>query len=660
MRCRSFNLSYCVRQTSALTLALIFTLICVELFPTSAQQRRRARPSANEAARRPREEEQRQREQAIAIVRETIEAASLPDDSVYSARILAVAADVLWSVNQTEARTVFRRAWEAATIADRAEQEAEQSEITSIVPPVTATREEVLTAIARRDNALTDEFLRILIGETIETQATTEARGDQTQNAPPVSVWRTPSPLGLQRLALASQLLREGQDGRASEIVRPLVMNEGVSGELIAFLLRLRERNAMAADALFLTLIVRTTRAGIEQTTANDVLLLSSYICSPQLLVVVDANGALQFRSIAHVATPAPSSNTVPPVVAPNARGAFYRLAARVLGQPVPHEATQSETLARYVAIERLLPFFEREATSDGAMLRAQRDVLLSNIDATRRDALAAGAGTNSFASERSVDPLSGQMNRLAQARDPVERDRLRTAIIRIAARRKLWLRARSTADEIEDAALKGAAKSFIVAQQIAALSDAFAENDANDYERAAQFVERAEGVAPLVRAWGFAQAAGLAMRRNNRARALELATEAAMNARRAATGTPQHVAALVVATRTMWQINRERAWELLRETVRAINATEDFAGDETEFEIGGEVPEAFAEEEFLIAAEAFRFDEIFALSARADFAQSLAEARIIEDARTSAFAKLAIARIALDGRGQAASDTMR
>ncbi len=632
------------RRLDVALIALALVLHCTAQSPVVAQGQRTPQRRSEANARRA----QQRRAQALIVVREAIAEASSLDDSLYRARLLALAGDVLWNADQPEARTVFRRAWQAATEADRAAQEELTSESTAgtTMPSVivTETRDEILIRIARRDTALTEEFLQSLIAEQSASNNQPEY-----ESQPGGNVWRTPSPRGRRSLALAAQMLAEGNDRRVTEIIRHLVLNEGVSGDLIAFLLRFRERNAVAADSLFHALVARMKGAGIELVTGNDVLLLSSYVFSPQLLMVVGTDGALQFRSITRASLHNTLSVEIPMPVAQAARVMFYNLAADALRRPLS-PADESGTMARYFAIERLLPFFEREAAPVAAVLGAQRDALMSGIDATRRNALAAQSNINSFASDRATDPLATQVARLAEARGALERDRLRVSIIRAAVRRKLWLRARDISDQIEDASLRRAAASFIAAYQIAAISSAYAETDVEDYERAAQFVRGSE-VAPAFRAWGFAQAALLAVRRNNRGRALELAVEAHLSARRAEMGTHEHIAALVVVAVAMHVINRERAQELLRETVSAINTLDDFSGDEIEFDTGGEVSEAFADEEFVIRAEAFRFDQVFALAARDRLTQAITEARLIEDTRPRLFAKLAAARVGLESQ---------
>jgi hypothetical protein len=600
--------------------------------PAAATPSRTGEPRAREEARR--------REQVLALVREMISDVGRLDDLSYRARLLALAADVLWNADQQEARAVFRRAWQAATASDRAAQEELTSEANGeTVRPVTETRDEILFRIARRDTSLTEEFLQSLIAERSEAN---NQSGDETQAT--ADHWRTPSPRTARALELAAQMLNEGQDGRASDIIRSLVLSEGVSADLIAFLVRLRERNHVAADDLFHTLITRTRLMSRERPTANHVLLLSSYVFSPQLLTVVGADGALQFRSIARAIVPGAQRVESLPPVAENARALFYQFAIETL-QPSNSSLSSAEMRARYSAIERLLPFFEHESPPTAMALRAARDPLAAGINGAH---IISELNVNSFASDRVVDPLEPHMRQLANERNALVRDRLRVRIVRTASRHKLWLRARAIAGDIEDGSLKRAVLSFIVAQQIKHLSDAYAEDDASDYESAAQFVS-SSNVAPILRAWGLAQASLLAARRNNRMRALELALEAAASARQATTGTHEQVAALVVATSAMQATNRQRSWELLRETVRAVNATEDFAGDEIEFNVGGELSEAFAEEDFFVEAEAFRFDQIFLSATRENLSQAITEARIIEAVRPRSFAKLAIARAVLE-----------
>ena len=582
----------------------------------------------------------RRQQQAIDALLETADSARSFDDVLYSARIQSLVADALWPFDEPAARNIFRRAWEAAIAADLAEQKATAQETPGVLAPlVTEARDEVLMRASRHPH-LADAFLEELLAATSEEREQGQTESPQTQRRTP---WREVSAGGSQRLALAYQLLQSDEFTRAADIVIP-VLREGTSADLVTFLMRLRERNPALADAHFVRLL-EVARVNRVDTDANAILLLSSYFISPQLLVIVDERGTLQFRSIARAVASYASTETTP--VTPRVRAAFYHLAAEVL----PRQSVMAaDSTARFFAIERLLPFVEREeATAQFApILRAARDALFDEIAAPRRSALTDQREVLSLAAKNPVDPLAPQLNKLAQTRGSAERDRLRMEIVKIASQRKLWQRARTIADEIEDTEARTAARSFIAVNQIANLSDSYAASDEDDFERAAAFVTTADAP-PLAQAWGFAQAAELAARRNKRERATELISDAARSAARTEQNSRERVAAFVAVATVAARFDAPRAWELVAEVIQSINTAKDFAGDESSLEIASNASGRQDDpSELSISAEAFRPDELFATMARLDFPRALVDARAIRSAAPRAFATIAVARVAL------------
>ncbi|MCA1557761.1 MAG: hypothetical protein LC731_04380, partial [Acidobacteria bacterium] len=330
--------------------------------------------------------------QAISLLIETADSARAFKDLNYRARIQAIAADALWDFDEMRARQIFRRAWEAATAADRAEQRVLEEEAgivsNSNEVTMTAARDEVLSKAAARDARLAETFLRELADERERMEG---SKGKEAGRRTP---WRELSPSGARRLALAYELLNEGNYVRASQVVEPL-FNEGVSGDLVEFLLRFKLRTSdrdanpsgmhggtfFLPTELYIRLIAKA--ASDRNTDANDVLLLSSFVISPNLLMVVDERGGLQFRSIAAQASKNVQSSALPTPL--------YKLSVAVLSQRGPGNI--QERTARYVAMGRLLPFFERggpEYAQFVPVMRSQMATLSAEMDAGRRDALTA------------------------------------------------------------------------------------------------------------------------------------------------------------------------------------------------------------------------------------------------------------------------------
>lgn len=622
----------------ALALALLPSLVL-------AQQRRGGRtPVASQG----KAAERARRAEAAALLVETADKARAFDDLFYRARVQALAADALWPLDERQARAIFRRAWEAAEASDKAEREEAASEAGALpgqTPKVTDARDEVLRKAAARDSRLAEAFLRALASEKDESAAPETER-------PPRTAWGELSPSGARRLALAYEMLEAGEVRRAAEVAAPLV-GEGVNANLIAFILRLRNRSITEADTLYLNLLERAVAS--SQTDFNDVLLLSSPVISPELMVVVDNFGSLQFRAL----PPATANAATMQTVTHKAWTAFYNLAARVLSRPLVSEDGMyivPELVGRFYATGRLLPYFENTSAAYGAYaptLRLCHSELFNLLEGGRREQLSSQFELMKMAATGNVDPLRSQTDELAHSTDPQERAGIALGMARAAVRHRLWDRARRAAAAIEDESVRARVLSFIQIHQIKDLTRAYEEDKEDDFEGVARFARGAD-VPPFARAWGLAQAAAVAARKKGmdaqarRAAVAELINEAEGFASRVAQGSRERVAAYGVVTMAAASAQPERAWGLLRETVKAANSVEDFAGDESSFDVG----EGAGAEEFSVEAEVFRLDQIFATMAHLDFDKALAEARALEGGEPEAFATIALARSRMQESG--------
>jgi hypothetical protein len=590
------------------------------------------------------EADRARRTKAVELIVETADAARNIKDLFYRARVQTLAADALWPHDEVRARLIFRNAWEAATAYDKAEQEAEERE--SGVPStiqMTEARDGVLAKAAARDSKLAEVFLRDLL-----TEKNDEKKAEQNQSqAQRRTPWREVSEAGQRRLALAYELLNRNESAQAAEIASPVIA-EGASADLITFIILLRDQHETEADTLYERLIARTNTDA--QADANDVLLLSAPLISRGLLVVVDAQGALLFRTVPRV-----NPNHVP-FIKQSAVRTFYQVAADILLRPLVPRAganTTPESIALYLAIGRLLPYFEREATQFVSGLRMKSSTLANDIEAGRRENLNAQFELTSLTPERPGDPLRAQLDQLGRARDAQDRDRIALGIVKKAAGRRLWDRAKRAASEIEDINARHTALSYIAVCQIADLLRAYAEDKEDDFESMAKFVRNAD-VPPLASAWGLAQAAIIAARKGDKINTAALLDEAQTYAARIPAGTWQRVAAYIVIARMAARVSDlKRVWELAPEIVRAANALEDYAGDEASIDIMANESKAQTDEEVFeplgIEADVFRLDGFFATIAQLDYEKALTAARSLGKETPRAFAMLSIAKVMLN-----------
>jgi hypothetical protein len=582
------------------------------------------------------------------MLNETAYAVRSLDDLFYRARIQMLAADALWPFDEERARAIFRRAWDAATASDKAEREADETEeglpAGSTDTFVSEARDEVLVKVAARDPQLASLFLREYMKDREGDASSNTARNRPQRRTP----WRELSAASARRLALALDLLNSNQPERAAQVAAPLI-NDGVSGDLLSFILHLREQSAGQADALYVSLLKRTRMDA--EADANSVLLLSAPVISPQLLVVVDERGSLLFRPISSTAA-APQAQ--PPLPA-SARSLFYNVAATVLARPIiqrPDLNPAREAVALYFTIGRLLPHFEREAPQYAPEMSARQSALLNEVAESRRDQLSAQIELTSLTPERGDDLLKPELERLARSSDDAERDRISLAIVRKAARNRLWDRARRAAAEIKDAGARRAALSFIAVNEIADIARAYEKDKEGDFESPANYVRGAD-VPPFVAAWGLTETALVASRAGKSQSASELMDEAERYAARVEMGTRQRVAAYAIMTNYASRIDQARAWRLLTETVKAANAVEDYAGDEASLDLtadeDADEDNSAAADHFSIDADAFRLDATFATMARLDFEKALAEARGLRGKIPQALAHIAAARATLE-----------
>lgn len=638
--------------------SLILPALLVALTSTSTfsqQQRGRAKPASttqNKAAERTR------RAQAITLLIETADKARLFDGLYSRAKIQMLVADALWPHDERQARAIFRRAWEAAAASDKAETE-EAARGTGLLPPtsenVTDARDEVLGRAALRDSRLAEIFLHDLLGE----KDSASVEGNEPTNR---AALRGLSAMGERRLSLASDVLEAGETRRAVEIVAPII-NEGVRPELIAFIMRLRERSIPEADAFYLRLLERA--AADPQTNANEVLLLSTPIISPRLLVVVDESGALQFNVLTLSSA---NAATQQQPISDRAQIAFYNLAASVLSRPLTQRdgaQTMQDLMSRFYATGRLLPFFENSSAPYAAYapaLRARQSELFNEIEASRREQFSSQFGVSSLTPAGFVDPLRSGAEQLTQITDSQERERLALNMVKTAVNNKYWDRARRIAAEIEDLEKRRAALSFIQVYQIKDISDAYRDKKEDDFASVAKFVREAD-VPPFAKAWGLAQVAIIAARKRNAQTSqtvAQLINEAESYASRIAQGKFERVAAYAAVTATAARLDPPRAWGLLGELVKAANAVEDFTGEEVSIDLDDD--ENFPVERsprFIVGAEVFRLNGIFATMAHLDFDKTLAEARALDDELPQAFATIAIARAALEKQNSGVSQKL-
>ena len=549
------------------------------------------------------------------------------NDQTLRARSLARIADALWRVDPEQARLMFRKAWDAAEIADQESDRKVQEEIRQQqaqtgnrgyainLPP--NVRREVMRLAARHDKALGEEFLEKFKAQKVDS-------GSVTSN---------PNRLGdalSQRLQVASELMRNGELDRALEFADPALTT--VERESITFLTHLRERNPTAADARYRAML--TNAATNPQSDANTVSLLSSYIFTPHLYVMFSNGGT---------STSQMNSEIKPADVTPELRNAFFQAAASILLRPLPQPGQPDLSTAgldgKYLVIKRLLPFFEQFASAEMVEpLRAHLNALnsLVNDNTRRRDDewLNKGIKPDKPAEERE----QALLDRIDRARTSAERDSLYIQLAGMAAA-QADMKAREYASKVEDTEVRKQVQAYFDS------SLAMSSVQKKLTDQALELVHKGE-LTRLMKAWVLTECAKI-IAKNDQTKALELVDEAATEARRIDVSDPNLPRALIAVAYAIKAIDAKRVWDATFDAVKAANSAEGFSGED------GEIVLKFSSKGSSSVHNSgipeFDLDGIFRDLADQDYDRAVELARGFQGEGPRAVATIAIARAVLE-----------
>jgi tetratricopeptide (TPR) repeat protein len=556
-------------------------------------------------------------------------------DQTLRARSLARIADALWKVDAEQGRLLFRKAWDAAEVADEESDKKLKEEIARQqartggggyavnTPP--NIRREVLRLAARHDRTLGEEFLEKLKLQKIE--AATSA----TDKRSPHNLSDALS----QRLDVARELMQAGEVDRALQFADPALSQ--VTMETMNFLSWAREKNPAAADARYAALLASS--ANNPQADANTVSLLSSYIFTPHLLMTFSGNGTSSSQS---------ASKIVPADVAAELRNAFFQLAASILLRPLPAPGQTDQTTSgldgKYLVIKRLLPFFEQSAppamveTLRGHM-NALQTVVSDNARRYDEEQLNRGLRPEPPGTDREQSLL----DRIDRAKTSAERDSLYMQLAWRASG-KGDMRARDFVSKIEDSEIRKQAQLYMDAS----LTMYFVGKKQAD--QALELVQKGE-LNHLVKAWALTECAKIFFKAGDRDKALELVDQAANEARRIDVSDPSLPRALVAVAYALNAIDRDKVWDATFDAVKAANSAEGFTGED------GEVVAAFQSKGqnsvHTSDVPEFDLDGLFRDLATQDYDRAVELARGFQAEGPRAVATIAIARAILEPKPQ-------
>jgi hypothetical protein len=494
------------------------------------------------------------------------DARSFPDQKL-RARTLSRIADALWEADPEQGRALFRKAWDAAEVADqesarkleeeRQRQQAATGTFAIAAPP--DLRSEVLRLAAKRDRALGEELLdKLKDARTREAaDASSPARADS---------FNTPAAIR-QRLRLANQLLDTDVE-RALQFADPALGTITMEG--LSFLSLLRDKEPAAADRRYARMLAMADSD--LKSDANTISLLSSYLFTPHLFITFEPQGGQQASQS--------NQRTPPPEVTPELRSAFFRTAAQVLLRPSPsreQDRSTSGLQGKYLVIKRLMPLFEQYAAKETVdQLQGEMAVLAQGSGRNTREG---DDSDDDFPIQRGITPdrpaedvEKSLLDRIDRAKTAAERDAI---YLQLATRtaQKGDLRARDFTEKIDDSELRKQARPYVD------MTLAFDAVEKKDTEKALNLAGKGE-LSHLQRVWLLTQTAKL-LPPADREKALEIIAEAAAEARRIDGSDSDRPRALVAVANAFLAIDRARAWETVLEVVKASNSAEGFNGED-------------------------------------------------------------------------------
>lgn len=548
------------------------------------------------------------------------------NDQTLRARSLARIADALWQVDAEQGRLLFRKAWEAAEVADQESDRKLQEEISrqksrtgggyaiNLPPNI---RREVLRLAARHDRALGEELLDKLKAQKVETA-----------NTAGTSPYQLPEILS-QRLSVANELLRADEVERALQFAEPALAI--VTVQSVLFLSDLREQNPAAADSRYAAMLA--SAANNPQSDANTVSLLSSYIFTPYLTVIFTGNGA---------STSQRSENVPPADVSPELRNAFFQTAANILLRPLPPAGLDQGPAGlegKYLALKRLFPFFEQGAPPEMVeSLRANLNALNALVpEGTRRrddEWINRGVKPDKPAEDREQAIL----DRIDRAKSSADRDLLYIQLAFMATG-KGQMKARDFAGKIDDSELRKQLLAYIDPT----LAKHFVKQKETD--QALEMVHKGE-LTHIQKVWVLGECARI-LARTDQQKASELVDAAANEARRIDVSDPALPQGLIAVANALKVVDPSRVWDATFDAVKAANSAEKFTGEDGSMILKFQSKGQSSVHTSTVAE--FDLDGIFRDLANQDYDRAVELARGFQAEGPRAVATIAIARAVLE-----------
>ncbi|HET6892933.1 MAG TPA: hypothetical protein VFH31_17645 [Pyrinomonadaceae bacterium] len=583
---------------------------------------------------------------AISLLTSLADEARSYQDQTLRARVQARAADALWNSDVEKARTLFRRAWDSADMADKeawqryTEERQRQSKERGggrFIQQPPELRSEVLRLAAKRDRDLAEEFFGHLREDT-NRDASLPVSNTGNPILPATPDPENPPADISQRLVLARQLLEEGDIGRALQIADKAL--DRVTTRGIFFLCALREKDEAAADQRFANMLAHTVADPASD--AVGVSLLSSYVFTPFIYIIVRGNGQDH--------TSQEREPIVAPKISPELRLAFLRGATQILLrplQPPDQDRTVAGRRGLYFVIARLLPLFDQYAPDLAPELRVQLASLASDVP----DDLRTGRNrllTRGLVAEDQVrDEGRESLERAERVADAAERDQWYARAAQLAAR-KGDASARDLVDKIADSDLRQRARAHV---DFILVTRAIEKKDPQEAMR----LLRAAELTNIQRVWVLLEVARM-LKKTDATQAVEMLNEAATVGRRIGGSDVERARAMMGVATLMFELDRGRVWEALTEAVKAANSVATFSGEDAQVSQRFSSGRGTSTTNFTV--EQFDVEGIFRSLAKEDLYRSIEMARGFTVDTPRAIATLAVARAVLETKKDSTTRT--
>ena len=586
-----------------LTTVLLILTVFVNAQTIPANQKTQKNESGSEL--------QQRRATALSILQSlAIEARSYSDEPL-RARVQAHVADLLWSHDKEAARSLFRRAWEIAEALDQAGATSNlpgrRPTSGGRSPARTNLRRAILQLASRRDYALGEEFLAKLT-----------SRDEAASKSNVLSSAET-----AERLRLAMELVDNQNIERALQFADPAVTRINI--QTIEFLVALREKDALAADRRFASLL--KTAFADPASDANTVSLLTSYTFTPSIYLVVTRSGIPS--STGYAPRPVPTLNQ-------QLRRAYFDTAAAILIRPLTQiDQSSAGRAGTHFMVMRLLPLFQQHSPDFIGPLNAQ-------LAALGPEAAQTTANTGEVALKRGMGDDTTSKNaelneRLDRAKNSDERDRA-YAFAAIGAAEQMDPGARDLVDKIEDAETRKGVRTWVDYMMIRSTINQKRPDEALLLIRKTQLPW-------VLRTHFLTKVAGLKVKPDP-AEARELLEEALADARRLDPDTSDRAFSLIALLRQFSLLDRTRTWELLSETIKTINSVPDFTAERghASLRLEGKFSISFGVE----LATSEDLTEVFRQLAEQSFYQALDVSKSFRADAPRALATIAVVRTVL------------